>query len=106
MFVEHALATLDRVTVARGSPAGRRFRIVPRPERTRRCIDDLWRAGHAHVGVLLVLSLVLLRYVDDARLPGPLRALRRGVRPRRVGCVSVRPLNDRDRQPERRCARR
>jgi hypothetical protein len=32
--------------------------------------QDLWRAGHAHAGVLLVLSLVALRYVDEARL-GP-----------------------------------
>lgn len=32
--------------------------------------QDLWRAGHAHAGVLLILSLVLLRYVDEARL-GP-----------------------------------
>lgn len=31
--------------------------------------QDLWRAGHAHAGVLLVLSLVVLRYVDEARLP-------------------------------------
>jgi hypothetical protein len=30
--------------------------------------QDLWRAGHAHAGVLLVLSLVLLPYVDEARL--------------------------------------
>lgn len=30
--------------------------------------QDLWRAGHAHAGVLLVLSLVLLRYVDEAQL--------------------------------------
>ncbi|MFP3915560.1 MAG: hypothetical protein ACLFWM_11845 [Actinomycetota bacterium] len=30
--------------------------------------QDLWRAGHAHAGVLLVLSLVVLRYVDEARL--------------------------------------
>jgi hypothetical protein len=30
--------------------------------------QDLWRAGHAHAGVLLVLSLVALRYVDDAAL--------------------------------------
>ncbi len=29
---------------------------------------DLWRAGHAHAGVDLVLSLVMLRYVDEARL--------------------------------------
>ena len=32
---------------------------------------DLWRAGHAHAGVYLVLSLVMLRYVDEAALsPG------------------------------------
>ena len=29
---------------------------------------DLWRAGHAHAGVYLVLSLVMLRYVDEAKL--------------------------------------
>ena len=31
---------------------------------------DLWRAGHAHAGIYLVLSLVMLRYVDEAAL-GP-----------------------------------
>ena len=30
--------------------------------------QDLWRAGHAHGGVLLVLSLIALRYVDDVAL--------------------------------------
>jgi hypothetical protein len=30
--------------------------------------QNLWRAGHAHAGVLLVLSLVALRYVDEANL--------------------------------------
>jgi hypothetical protein len=30
--------------------------------------QDLWRAGHAHAGVLLVLSLVALRYVDEPNL--------------------------------------
>ncbi len=30
--------------------------------------QDLWRAGHAHAGVLLILSLVALRYVDEATL--------------------------------------
>lgn len=30
--------------------------------------QNLWRAGHAHAGVLLILSLVALRYVDDAAL--------------------------------------
>lgn len=36
--------------------------------------QGLWRAGHAHAGVWLVLSLVLLRYVDEADLsPGARR---------------------------------
>lgn len=30
--------------------------------------QDLWRAGHAHAGVLLILALVTLRYVDEATL--------------------------------------
>jgi hypothetical protein len=30
--------------------------------------QDLFRAGHAHAGVYLVLALVLLRYVDEAEL--------------------------------------
>ena len=29
---------------------------------------DLWRAGHAHAGVYLLLSLIMLRYVDEAVL--------------------------------------
>jgi hypothetical protein len=29
---------------------------------------DMWRAGHAHAGIYLVLSLVMLRYVDEALL--------------------------------------
>lgn len=29
---------------------------------------DLWRAGHAHAGVYLILALVMLRYVDEAML--------------------------------------
>src|SRR5436305_21998 len=42
--------------------------------------QDLWRASHAHAGVLLMLSLVVLRYVDDANLPSWLRVLvRHGV---------------------------
>ena len=32
--------------------------------------QDLWRAGYVHAGVLLLLSLVLLRYAEDARLGG------------------------------------
>jgi hypothetical protein len=46
--------------------------------------QNLWRAGHAHAGVYLVLSLVILRYVDEADLPavvtlgvGLIRAARR-----------------------------
>lgn len=39
--------------------------------------QDLWRAGHAHAGVLLILSLVTLRYVDEAALS---RSLRQVVR--------------------------
>ena len=30
--------------------------------------QNLWRAGHAHAGVYLVLALVILRYVDEADL--------------------------------------
>ena len=32
--------------------------------------QDLFRAGHAHAGVLLILSLIALRYVDEASLSG------------------------------------
>ena len=35
--------------------------------------QNLSRAGHAHAGVLLVLALVGLRYVDDANLPARLK---------------------------------
>ena len=35
--------------------------------------QDLWRAGHAHAGVWLVLSLVALRYVDEAILSESMR---------------------------------
>lgn len=34
--------------------------------------QNLWRAGHAHAGVFLVLALVILRYVDEARLSSTL----------------------------------
>jgi hypothetical protein len=30
--------------------------------------QDLWRAGHAHAGIMLILALILLRYVDEAVL--------------------------------------
>jgi uncharacterized membrane protein len=43
--------------------AGRAEGYVDNPLR-----QDLWRAGHAHAGVYLILSLVMLRYVDEAAL--------------------------------------
>ena len=36
--------------------------------------QNLWRAGHAHAGVYLVLALVILRYVDEAALSPALKA--------------------------------
>ncbi len=39
--------------------------------------QDLWRAGHAHAGVLLILSLVTLRYVDETSLSNGLKRLAR-----------------------------
>jgi hypothetical protein len=35
--------------------------------------QNLWRAGHAHAAVLLVLALVCLRYVDETRLSDRMR---------------------------------
>lgn len=43
--------------------------------------QDLWRAGHAHAGVLLVLSLVTLRYVDEAILPRHMKTIARHAIP-------------------------
>jgi len=43
--------------------------------------QDLWRAGHAHAGVLLILSLVALRYVDEAKLSDPMKAFSRSAIP-------------------------
>ena len=43
--------------------------------------QDLWRAGHAHAGVLLILALVLLRYVDEARLGPRARSFARHAAP-------------------------
>jgi peptidoglycan/LPS O-acetylase OafA/YrhL len=37
--------------------------------------QDLWRAGHANGGVLLLLSLTALRYVDETNLSEPVRWL-------------------------------
>ena len=35
--------------------------------------QDLWRAGHAHAALFLVLTLVCLPWIDAARLSEPLR---------------------------------
>src|SRR3954468_21755318 len=35
--------------------------------------QDLWRAGHAHAGVWLVLSLVALRYVAESTISEGMR---------------------------------
>lgn len=35
--------------------------------------QDLMRAGHAHAGVLLILSLVILKYVDETNLTASLK---------------------------------
>ncbi|MER6949068.1 hypothetical protein ABT294_34110 [Nonomuraea sp. NPDC000554] len=39
----------------------------------------LWRAGHAHAGVLVLFSLVAMLYVDQADLSAPLRTLVRAL---------------------------
>ena len=43
--------------------------------------QDLWRAGHAHAGVWLILALVALRYVDEANLSDLLKWVVRGSIP-------------------------
>ena len=43
--------------------------------------QNLWRAGHAHAGVLLILSLVVLRYVDEANLSERLKTIVRQFTP-------------------------
>ncbi|RJP77681.1 MAG: hypothetical protein C4524_07985 [Candidatus Zixiibacteriota bacterium] len=43
--------------------------------------QDLWRAGHAHAGVILVLALLALRYVDQARLSEGMRRFVRSAIP-------------------------
>ena len=40
--------------------------------------QDLWRAGHAHAGVWLILALVALRYVDEANLSNAIKWIVRG----------------------------
>jgi hypothetical protein len=43
--------------------------------------QDLWRAGHAHAGVWLILALVALRYVDEANLSNNMKWFVRGSIP-------------------------
>jgi hypothetical protein len=43
--------------------------------------QDLWRAGHAHAGVWLILALVALRYVDEANLSNVMKWLVRASIP-------------------------
>lgn len=43
--------------------------------------QDLWRAGHAHAGVVLLLALVLLTYVDAAALSPGWKAVARHCAP-------------------------
>jgi hypothetical protein len=39
--------------------------------------QNLWRAGHAHAGVLVILALLGMLYVDQAGLSGALEAVTR-----------------------------
>ena len=49
--------------------------------------QDLWRAGHPYAGVWLVLSLVALRYVDEATISEGTRwMVASPCRPRRSWC--------------------
>lgn len=43
--------------------------------------QDLFRAGHAHAGVLLILSLITLRYVDEATLSNGWKSVARHTIP-------------------------
>jgi uncharacterized membrane protein len=43
--------------------------------------QDLWRARHVHAGVWLILSLVALRYVDEANLSNTMKWVVRGSIP-------------------------
>lgn len=55
-------------TVVFGGVSILRFLVDDPAYRDNQLRQDLWRAGHAHAGVLLVLSLVVLRYVDETAL--------------------------------------
>ena len=55
-------------TVVVGGVSGLSLRVFTEDYARNPLRQDLWRAGHAHAGVLLVLALVVLRYVDGAAL--------------------------------------
>lgn len=42
---------------------------------------SLWAAGHGHAGLLLLISLVVLRYVDEVNLPNALKIFIRHATP-------------------------
>lgn len=43
--------------------------------------QDLWRAGHAHAGVMLILALIVLRYIDEAVLSNGWKTVARNGAP-------------------------
>lgn len=48
--------------------------LIGSPEYMRNALrQDPWRAGHAHAGVFLVLTLIALRHVDEATLSDGLK---------------------------------
>ena len=55
--------------------------------------QDLWRAGHAHAGVLLLLSLIALRYVDEANLSSAGRRSSETQFPSRRSCCHWRSFS-------------
>ncbi len=73
---EHRVAPAGRVlliafpTVVFGGVSVLRLLLDDPAYRENELRQDLWRAGHAHAGVLMVLSLVVLRHVDETDL-GP-----------------------------------
>jgi hypothetical protein len=69
-------------TVVYGGVSLLTFLIDPKSEYMANPLrQNLFRAGHAHAGVLLVLSLVVLRYVDESRLSERLKQFVRAAVP-------------------------
>ena len=57
------------------------YRIVRRKIRMTPFQETFARAGHAHAGVLVILSLVVQIYADAAAIEGPLGAVARSAVP-------------------------